>query len=135
MKPLLFLLFFITASTTVAVAQSRTRDVLFPHFAEDQAKLKSKEEKADHSEPKQVRSTKESLFKDYNPQTAAKARPRTTAAASRKAGGKLPSDVNGQTAAQEKAKTATAPAATTIPSQGDEPKLSAPAAAKPVKKN
>lgn len=133
MKPLLFLLFLIAASTTVAVAQSHTRDVLFPHFAEDQAKLKSKEDKADHTVPKQARSTKETIFKDYQPQSAAKARPQ--AAASRKAGAKLPSDVNGQTAAQEKAKTAAAPAAITIPSQGEEPKLTAPAAAKPVKKN
>lgn len=133
MKPLLFLLFFITATTTVAVAQSRTRDVLFPHFAEDQAKLKSKEEKADHSVPKQARSTKETIFKDYHPQSTAKAKPQ--AAASRKAGSQLPSDVNGQTAAQERAKTTTAPAAIKIPSQGDEPNLSAPAAAKTVKKN
>jgi hypothetical protein len=133
MKPFFILFCFITASTTVAVAQSHTRDVLFPHFAEDQAKLKTKEEKADHSAPKQARSTKETIFKEYTPQSAAKARPK--AAASRKAGAKLPSDVNGQTAAQENAKTTTVPAAITIPSQGDEPKLSAPAAAKTVKKN
>lgn len=134
MKPLLFLLFFITASTTVAVAQSRTRDVLFPHFAEDKAKLDTKDEKADHSKPKQARSTKEAIFKDFNSQSAAKARP--MAAQSRKAAAKLPSDVNGQTAAQEKAKsnTTAAPAAT-IPSQGEEPKQTAPAAKTPAKKN
>lgn len=135
MKTVLFLIFLITAATTITVAQSRTRDVLFPHFAEDKAKLEAKENIGDHSIPKQQgRSTKESIFTSYKPQSASpKARP--LGAQSRKQSSTTPSDMSAQAALEkQKAKTSPAPSLT-LPTQGEEPKADSKATSGQLKKH
>jgi hypothetical protein len=124
MKPILFLIFLITATTTITVAQSRTRDVLFPHFAEDKAKLEAKEKKGDLTPPKQQgRTSKESIFTSYKPQSAGpKARP--MGAQARKQSKATPSDLSVQSALeQQQANKATdSPQPLTLPTQGEAPK-------------
>lgn len=136
MKPILFLIFLITATTTITVAQSRTRDVLFPHFAEDKAKLDAKDKKENNAAPKQAgRSSKESIFTNYQSQSATqKAKP--LAAQSRKQSKALSSDISAQTALEkEKAKTTTTTTpALTLPTQGDEPKATTKATTGLLKK-
>lgn len=134
MKPILFLIFLMTAITTITVAQSHTRDVLFPHFAEDKAKLDAKEKKGDHAAPKQQgRSSKETIFTSYKPQSASpKARP--MGAQSRKSSSAIPSDMSAQ-AAQAKTTTTTPAPAATLPTQGDEPKANFKATSGQLKKH
>ncbi|WP_343669260.1 hypothetical protein [Chitinophaga sp.] len=135
MKPILFLIFLITATTTITVAQSRTRDVLFPHFAEDKAKMDAKAAKEDNSAPKQNgRSSKEMIFTNYRAQSAnQKAQP--LAAQSRKQSNALASDISAQTALEkEKAKTTTIPTLT-LPTQGEEPKANSKATTGQLKKH
>lgn len=138
MKPILFLIFLITATTTITVAQTRTRDVLFPHFAEDKAKLDASQAKGDHSIPKQQgRSTKETIFTGYKPQSAnLKAKP-MAAQSSRKQASALPSDVSAQTALekQQANKATTTAPATTLPTQGEEPKAETKATSGQLKKH
>lgn len=135
MKPFIFLIFLITATTTITVAQSRTRDVLFPNFAEDKAKLEAKENKGDHSVPKQQgRSTKESIFTSFKQQSATpKARP--SGAQSRKQSSAIPSDISVQAALEkQKAKTSPTPSLT-LPTQGEEPKADSKATSGQLKKH
>lgn len=92
------LLFFFTA-TSFAVAQQRSRDILFPHFQEDIAALNKKESKETSAPKQKGRSTKEALFTNYRPQPVASPGPQ--AMRSRTAGKSQPSDISSEAALQE----------------------------------
>ena len=122
MKSFLFLIFLIVASTTATVAQQRTRDVLFPHFNEDMAKLKQKEAA---TTPGLGSKTREAIFTNYHAQATSTPKVNTLAARSRAASKPLPSDISSEASMKQKTEQQSSSSQpTTPPSQGEEPKES-----------
>lgn len=110
------------------MAQEHTRDKLFPHFKEDIAKMKERENKVKVTPPPQnTHSTKEQLFTDYRPQNSKTRSSR--ALNTKKTSGKNASDVSATDAAKEiRSKQVKLPAPVEVPAQGNaQENLNAPA--------
>ncbi|MVT10997.1 hypothetical protein [Chitinophaga tropicalis] len=137
MKPVSLILLLLFAVTTIAAAQQKTRDILFPDFQKDIAALKQKETKQEANPPKtQGRSVKESIFTNYRPQTSANSRLRTQT--SRSTGKAQPSDISSEVAQQAiKASEAANPRPVTPPviTQGEQPKEKVQPRQMQIKKN
>ncbi|SFN47463.1 hypothetical protein SAMN05428949_2961 [Chitinophaga sp. YR627] len=128
MKPYALLIALFFSGLGVSIAQERTRDKLFPHFNEDIAKMKQKENKLKTApQPQNTRSTKEQLFTDYRPQNTKTRSSRVLNA--KKTAGKNTSDVSAADAAKDiRSKQLKLPAPVEVPTQGNaQENLNAPA--------
>ncbi|QJB40167.1 hypothetical protein HF324_20805 [Chitinophaga oryzae] len=121
MKLSIFLFLLLAGLSIQAAAQNKTRDILFPSFQKDFAKLQSAApEKSAKEAQFRGRSTKELIFNDYKPST-----PRSTARMAAPAAGKkaaVPSDINNETAAAATQKSSQPVVPFKIPDQGEEHK-------------
>jgi hypothetical protein len=124
MKPFMLMILLLTACSSMAFAQQRTRDVLFPDFQKDIQRMNASHDKDAKLIPsRQTKSTKEALFTNYRPQTTG-GRPRGIAA-KRTAGKPMTSDQSGAEAVKAiKAGDAASPRpGAIVPTQGDETKV------------